>query len=100
MRLFLRLAWRNLWRHRRRTIIVVSAISMTMGMMMWYDGLMAGFNDAIYGNAIKVMGGNIQVHPQGYSETNQNSLTPLTDDQALLKAVKAIPSVISASLRI
>jgi ABC-type lipoprotein release transport system permease subunit len=100
MNLYLRLAWRNLWRHRRRTVIVVSAISMTMGMMMWYDGLMAGFNDAIYGNAIKVMGGNIQVHPQGYSETNQNSLTSLPDDQALLKAAKAIPSVVSASPRI
>ena len=25
MRLYLRLAWRNLWRHRRRTLIVVLA---------------------------------------------------------------------------
>ena len=56
MRLFFRLAWRNLWRHRRRTVIVILAIGLTIGMMMWYDGLMAGFEDAIYGNAIKVLG--------------------------------------------
>jgi ABC-type lipoprotein release transport system permease subunit len=100
MILYLRLAWRNLWRHRRRTLIVVLAIAMTLGMMMWYDGLMAGFIDAIYGNAVKIMGGNIQVHPQGYSKTNQNSLTPLKDYQAVLKAARAVPEVVSASPRI
>ena len=29
------------------------------GMMMMYDGLMDGFTQAIYGNAIRVLGGNI-----------------------------------------
>ena len=42
MRLFLRLAWRNLWRHRRRTLLVVLSIGVTMAMMMMYDGLIAG----------------------------------------------------------
>ena len=62
MRLYLRLAWRNLWRHRRRTLIVILSIGLTLAMMMMYDGLIAGFEQAIYGNAIKVLGGNIQVH--------------------------------------
>ena len=62
MRLYLRLAWRNIWRHRRRTIIIVLAMSLTLALMMFYDGLMNGFTDAIYGNAVKVLGGNIQVH--------------------------------------
>jgi len=66
MQLYLRLAWRNIWRHRRRTIIIVLAMSMTLALMMWYDGLMNGFTDAIYGNAVKVLGGNIQVHAVGY----------------------------------
>lgn len=66
MRLYVRLAWRNIWRHRRRTIIVVAAMALTLGMMMWYDGFVAGFNDAIYGNAVKVLGGNIQVRAAGY----------------------------------
>ena len=66
MKLYLRLAWRNLWRHRRRTLIVVVAMAMGLGLMMLYDGLMAGFDQAIYGNAIKVLGGNIQIHAEGY----------------------------------
>ena len=38
---------------------------MGAGLMMFYDGLMSGFTDAIYGNAVKVLGGNIQVHAEG-----------------------------------
>src|SRR5450759_5043162 len=73
MRLYLRLAWRNIWRHKRRTIIIVLAMSLTLALMMFYDGLINGFTDAIYGNAVKVLGGNIQVHAQGYrAEANSN----------------------------
>ncbi len=68
MLLYLRLAWRNIWRHRRRTLIIVLAMGLAMSMMVFYDGLMAGFNEAIYGNAIRVLGGNIQVHASGYRE--------------------------------
>ena len=56
MLLYLRLAWRNIWRHRRRTLIIVLAMGLTMGFMMFYDGLIEGFDDAIYGNAVRVLG--------------------------------------------
>lgn len=101
MKIYLLLAWRNLWRHKRRTIIVAVAMALGLGLMMFYDGLMAGFDQAIYGNAIKVLGGNIQVHAQGYNkETGQNSLLPLPDDQAVVQAALAQPLVESATRRI
>src|SRR4030095_9726246 len=68
MTLYLRLAWRNIWRHRRRTVIIVLAMGLSLAMMMWYDGLMDGFNNAIAGNAVRVLGGNVQVHAAGYRE--------------------------------
>jgi ABC-type lipoprotein release transport system permease subunit len=101
MSLYLRLAWRNVWRHRRRTLIVVLAIGMTVGMMMWYDGLIAGFEQSIYANAIKVLGGNIQIHAAGYqAKADQNPLLPLPNDQAVVKAALAQPQVEAASRRI
>lgn len=101
MILYLRLAWRNIWRHRRRTLIVVLAIGLTLALMMLYDGVMAGFESAIYGNAIKVLGGNVQIHANGYRENaNRTPLLPLTDEPAILKAVLAQPQVTAASLRI
>lgn len=101
MQLYLRLAWRNIWRHRRRTVIIVVAMGLALGMMMMYDGLMDGFNNAIYGNAIRVMGGNIQVHAPGYREkVDSNPLLPLANDEAVLKAARSHPDVIVASRRI
>jgi len=101
MSLFLRLAWRNLWRHRRRTFIVVLSISMVLALMMFYDGFVAGFEDAIYANAIKVLGGNIQVHAAGYNEKAEKTpLLPLPDDGAVIDAALAQPQVVAASRRI
>ena len=101
MSLYLRLAWRNIWRHRRRTVIVVLAIGFTMGMMMMYDGLIGGFQQAIYGNAIKVLGGNIQVHAIGYQEkAAQAPLLALPNGPAVVKAALAQPQVVAASQRI
>jgi ABC-type lipoprotein release transport system permease subunit len=101
MQFYLRLAWRNLWRHRRRTVIVVIAMSMGLSLMMLYDGMVAGFNQAIYGNAIKVLGGNIQVHANGYQEqSGENPLITLQDDSAVIKAAMENPQVVSASRRI
>jgi ABC-type lipoprotein release transport system permease subunit len=101
MRLYLRLAWRNLWRHRRRTLIIVLAMGLGLALMMFYDGLIAGFDQAIYGNAIKVLGGNIQVHAEGYrAKADQTPLMPLPDDQAVVQAALAQPEVLAATRRI
>jgi ABC-type lipoprotein release transport system permease subunit len=101
MRLFLTLAWRNVWRHRRRTLIVVLAIGLCMALMMWYDGFVGGFEQAIYSNAVKVLGGNIQVHATGYREkADSMPLLPLENDQVILDAALAQPQVAAASKRI
>jgi putative ABC transport system permease protein len=101
MNLYLRLAWRNIWRHKRRTIIIVLAMSLTLALMMFYDGLMYGFTDAIYGNAVKVLGGNIQVHAEGYrAQANSNPLFPLADPLAVVKAAEANPLTLAATQRI
>lgn len=101
MQLYLRLAWRNLWRHRRRTLIIILAIALALGLMMFYDGLIVGFNQAIYGNAVQVLGGNIQVHAEGYrAKASQTPLLPLADDEAVVRAALADPRVRTATRRI
>lgn len=101
MYLYLKLAWRNIWRHRRRTVIIIVAMGLALAMMMMYDGLMDGFNNAIYGNAIRVLGGNIQVRAEGYREkVDSNPLIPLPNDGAVIQAALAHPDVTAAFRRI
>lgn len=101
MLLFLKLAWRNIWRHKRRTIILVLSVSLCLGMMMWYDGVMEGFQDSIYANAIKVLGGNIQVHMAGYKGTaGQDPMLGIPNGDAVITAAKTQSQVIEVSRRI
>lgn len=101
MTLFLRLAWRNVWRQRRRTIIVMTAIGLGLALMMFYDGLMAGFEQAIYGNAIRLLGGNVQVHAAGYAANGGDAaFKVLGNAQVILAAAAAQPNVVAAAPRI
>jgi len=99
--LFLRLAWRNVWRQRRRTFLIAIGMGVTMTLLVFYDGLIGGFEQAIYGNAIQLLGGNIQVHAPGYNEKlGKKPLLPMNDPDAIVQAAEAQPEVIAASKRI
>jgi ABC-type lipoprotein release transport system permease subunit len=101
MTLYFRLAWRNVWRHRRRTVIVMLAIGLGLALMMLYDGMIAGFEQAIYGNAIRILGGNVQIHAAGYAaQGGQSPLVVLENDQQVIDAALAQPNVLAAARRI
>jgi ABC-type lipoprotein release transport system permease subunit len=62
----LSLAWRNLWRNRRRTLISMSAIGIGLFLVIFYAGLVAGvIGDAK--NQLDTGGmGHVEVFPAGY----------------------------------
>lgn len=101
MNLFLRLAWRDVWRQRRRTFLIAIGMGVTMALLVFYDGLIGGFEQAIYGNAIQLLGGNIQVHAPGYNDKpGRKPLLPLDDPDAVVQAAESHPDVVVASKRI
>lgn len=97
MLLLLRLAWRNLWRNRRRTLIVVAAMAMMMSFLVLYDGLLSGFESAVYGNAIKLSGGNIQIRAIGYEDSySPNPMLPMGSGLDAVQAAETLPGVQTA----
>jgi ABC-type lipoprotein release transport system permease subunit len=97
----LRMSWRNVWRNWRRTIIAVVAISLGLVFLLIFDGMMGGAEQAMYGNLVKLHGGNVQVHAPGYREkANRMPLLPLADAEAVVDAALAQPQVVGASRRI
>ncbi len=98
---FLKITWRNVWRNWRRTVIALAAISLGLFFLVFMDGIMSGSRVAIYGNLIKMLGGNIQVHAQGYGEkAGRSPLLPIPNPDQVLQAALARPEVTGASSRI
>jgi ABC-type lipoprotein release transport system permease subunit len=101
LRELVRLAWRNMWRNWRRTAIALVAIVLGLVLLIFMDGLIKGSDQAIFGNAVRVYGGNIQIHAPGYRERARRlPLFPLADADAVVSAASALPEVASASRRI
>jgi putative ABC transport system permease protein len=97
----LRMAWRNVWRNRRRTLIALVAIALGLVFLTFMDGSIAGFQQAIFGNAVRLQGGNVQVHAPGYREKSKRlPLLPLADAESVVQAARAEPQVLAASRRI
>ena len=74
-----RLAWRYLWRNHRRTIVMLSAISIGAWAMIFMTALTRGMVDQMISDGISVLPGHVQLHNPDYlddpSITNRVSLT-------------------------
>ncbi len=96
-----KLAWRNMWRNWRRTLIAVVAIVLGLILLLLFDGIIRGSDEAIFGNAVRVYGGNLQVHAPGYRDKAARlPMLPLDDPAAVVQAAKALPEVQAVSQRI
>ncbi len=71
MRLF-RLAWRNVFRHRRRTVITFVAISVGLAYMILMDSFMGGFELYSMRNFVDMEAGHLKVHAEGYRDDDND----------------------------
>jgi len=61
-----RLAWRNLWRNHRRTIIMLCAIGVGVWAMIFMTALTRGMVDQMITDSIGVLPGHVQMHHPDY----------------------------------
>ena len=66
--MFFQLGWRNIWRNRRRTLVILTAVIIGVWSMIFLGALMRGMADQFIRNGIKTLTGHIQVHHPGYRE--------------------------------
>jgi len=72
-----RLAWRNLWRNYRRTLIMLAAIVVGTWAMIFMTALMRGMVDDMVKDGISVLPGHVQVHnPAFRDDPTVNNLMP------------------------
>jgi ABC-type lipoprotein release transport system permease subunit len=96
-----KLAWRNMWRNWRRTTIALVAIVLGLILLLMMDGLIKGSDQAIFGNAVRLYGGNLQVHAPGYRDKAARlPMLPLDDPEAVVQAARVLPDVLAVAQRI
>jgi len=92
-------AWRNLWRQRRRSMITASAMAIAVGLCMSVICL----NDGTYGKFFDIMVeqqlGHVQVHNPKYPGKNEMYDT-MTEATEMLAAIDDIDDVRAVSARL
>jgi ABC-type lipoprotein release transport system permease subunit len=93
------IAWRNLWRHARRSLITATAmavgVAMCMSMLVVTDGMYAKMFDVMVEQSL----GHVQIHDPGYPGKRSMYAT-LKDADALLARVDALPGTAAATGRL
>ncbi|MFH1373741.1 MAG: FtsX-like permease family protein [bacterium] len=69
MLLYLKLAWRNLFRNKRRTFIAGTAIGIGLAALIYVDALIIGMERNMIRSATASFLGEGQIHREGFSET-------------------------------
>ena len=63
-----RLAWRNLWRNHRRTVIMLGAIGVGVWAMIFMTALTRGMVDQMITDSVAVLPGHVQMHHPDYQD--------------------------------
>ncbi|MBN1447025.1 MAG: ABC transporter permease [Bacteroidetes bacterium] len=66
--MLLTIAWRNIWRNRRRSMIVLLSIVVGVAAMMFNDGLSVGMIRQMLENSIGSHVSHIQIHANGFND--------------------------------
>lgn len=98
--MILRLAWRNLGRHKTRTLIMTSAVALTYALMLVSLGIADNAHERMLEEATKAAGGDVLIHARGYwaaraSDAVMSDVDPILDRSAQVEGVSdVIPRVL------
>lgn len=93
----IKLAWRNLWRNRRRTIIAVSSIVFSVLLASWMRSMQEGSYDSMIENSVKFYSGYLQVQDTAYwdERTLDNSFEATDDLKEKLGSIDDVTLVVN-----
>jgi len=82
LRIVSTLAWRNLWRNHRRTLIMISAIIVGVWAMIFMTALMRGMVNDMIRDGVESLPGHVQIHHSDFrDDPSVDNLISLTDSE-------------------
>ncbi len=92
------IAWRNLWRHQRRTLVILFALMLGIWSMVFMAALIRGSMEQHINKEILNLTGHVQIHAKGYRDDPavEHRFVPAP---ALTEALQQ-PPIIAAGARV
>jgi len=92
MFIYIKLAWRNIFRNKRRTFIAGLAIGIGLAALIYTDALIKGMEKNMIDSATSSFMGEGQIHAEGFREEYDVDKT-VHDAAAVIDSLKADPKV-------
>jgi ABC-type lipoprotein release transport system permease subunit len=94
-----RMAWRNIGRNTRRTLITASALALSMAALLFVYALAEGFYDQMINNSTDYLTGHLQVSAPGF-EQEMVPTRVIDRPEDVASVLKALPGVKGVSPRV
>jgi ABC-type lipoprotein release transport system permease subunit len=86
--LTLRMAWRNLWRHSRRTWLTATAMIFSNVLLVFMISLQFGSYEVMISNTLRAFSGHLQIQAEGYND-NPKMRSSVPDVETLAAQARA-----------
>lgn len=86
--ILIKLAWRNIFRNKRRTLIAATAIGIGLAALIFGDALMIGMSENIVRTATASFLGDAQIHRVGFRDAQEVALTIQALDEVTASLAK------------
>lgn len=97
--MILSLAWRNIWRNKRRSLIIIAAIAVGLLCGLFASAVMLGMGDSLINTTIDRDLGHIQIHTKSFEDDKLLTDT-IPSAEMILSEIKAKQYVTGASARL
>lgn len=97
LRLLTKMAWRNLWRQRRRTVITLFAMAAGLAFSIPTYGLMMGLRAQMIDGITGMHLGNIQIHQKDYPE--ERRMRQMLSLAEVEKGISGVDGIVAAAPR-
>lgn len=90
--MLLKLAWRNIWRNKRRSSIVLGSIIIGAIAIIFLDAFMAGWLNQMLRNQINLNTSHVQIHKNGFNDNKvaQNFMPDYSEVENIIKENKHV----------
>ena len=102
MKEYIKLAWRNIWRNKRRTLITAASVFFAIFFALIMRALQLGSYSNMIDNAVTLYSGHLQIHDRGYWDNKSINRTLVITDELMqtLRSEEQVKQVVPGSNRL